>query len=77
MDCTVYVCECVCARARVVVCVCARVVVCVCACGCGSRVVLCLLTSLLELPCHAGLVKVGIGSPERETEEQAEARIGD
>lgn len=29
---------------------------------------LCLLTSPLELSCHAGLVKVGIEAPERERE---------
>lgn len=40
---------------------CVRVFMCVRVC------LLCLLTSPLELPCHAGLVKVGIGAPVRET----------
>lgn len=38
-----------------------------CACVRVPCVVLCLLTSPLELPCHAGLVKVGIGPPWRDT----------
>lgn len=33
----------------------------------APAVVLCLLTSPLELPCHARLVKVGSGAPGRET----------
>lgn len=38
----------------------------------APRVVLCLLTSPLELPCHAGLVKVGIGSSERGTDRRSD-----
>lgn len=39
-----------------------------------ARVVLCLLTSPLELPCHAGLVKVGIGALGRDAEKQTGGR---